>query len=466
MSPAAFDPLWHPVLDGDLHDRAREAIAAIAAELARSWPAGSTSTIEDPVRPISGHCLADGESGQALFFAALAEVEPDRGGPGIAHIERAIDQLSGDTALADLYSGFTGVAWAIDHLRGRLLAEDMEDTNEDIDHALAQHLTQTPWRRAYDLTSGLAGLGLYALERLRMPEARAETEPPAPQARGAGPGNRQAVTCLERVIDRLDEIALRRPDGITWHTPAEILNPPTREVFPDGHENLGVAHGVPGILPVLARAIAAGVAVGKARPLLDGAVRWVLAQRRHDEESLFPYCVGDGVKPRLARAAWCYGDPGIAAVLLVTARAVGEPVWEQEARAIAMTSARRSIDSAGVHDAGLCHGAAGLGHVFNRLYQATHEPLLLEAARTWFARALELRRPDQGIAGFRTWGPGDDGEMTWLVDPTFLTGAAGIGLALLGATTNIEPVWDRLLLLSPVATGSERLAASSAPCSG
>lgn len=46
--------------------------------------------------------------------------------------------------------------------------------------------------------------------------------------------------------------------------------------------------------------------------------------------------------------------------------------------------------------------------------------------------------------------------MTWLVDPTFLTGVAGIGLALLGATTDIEPVWDRLLLLSPVAMGSER----------
>jgi len=444
---------WHPILDGDLRDRARETVAAIAAELARSWPAGSTSTIKEPVRSISRHCLADGESGQALFFAALAEVEPDHAGPGLAHIERAIDQLAGDTALADLYSGFTGVAWAIDHLRGRLLAEDMEDTNEDIDRILAEHLTQSPWKRAYDLTSGLAGLGLYALERLRVPEARAGGEPPAAQARGASPGNRPAATCLARVIDRLDELALRRPDGITWHTSAEILGPPTREYFPDGHENLGVAHGVPGVLPVLARAIAAGVAVDKARPLLDGAVRWVLAQRRHDEESLFPYCVGEGVEPRLARAAWCYGDPGIAAALLVTARAVGEPAWEQEARATAMASARRSIDSAGVHDAGLCHGAAGLGHVFNRLYQAMREPLLLDAARTWFARALELRRPGQGIAGFRTWGPGADGEMTWLVDPTFLTGVAGIGLALLGATTDIEPVWDRLLLLSPVAMG-------------
>jgi hypothetical protein len=36
----------------------------------------------------------------------------------------------------------TGVAWAIDHPRGRLLGDDMEDTNEDIDRILAEHLTQ------------------------------------------------------------------------------------------------------------------------------------------------------------------------------------------------------------------------------------------------------------------------------------------------------------------------------------
>jgi hypothetical protein len=35
-----------------------------------------------------------------------------------------------------------------------------------------------------------------------------------------------------------------------------------------------------------------------------------------------------------------------------------------------------------------------------------------------------------------------------------LTGAAGIGLALLAATTTVEPTWDRILLLDLPATGS------------
>jgi len=32
-------------------------------------------------------------------------------------------------------------------------------------------------------------------------------------------------------------------------------------------------------------------------------------------------------------------------------------------------------------------------------------------------------------------------------DPSLLTGAVGIGLALLAATTPVEPMWDRILLL-------------------
>src|SRR5207248_4085436 len=111
-------------------------------------------------------------------------------------------------------------------------------------------------------------------------------------------------------------------------------------------------------------------------------------------------------------------------------------------------AAERPPDEAGVFDGGLCHGAAGLGHLFNRLFQATGEPRLREAAQFWFQRTLELRRPQGSIAGFAAWGPGPDGSLNWTDDPGFLTGAAGIALALLAATTPIEPAWDRVFLAS------------------
>jgi hypothetical protein len=126
---------------------------------------------------------------------------------------------------------------------------------------------------------------------------------------------------------------------------------------------------------------------------------------------------------------------------------VGEPAWEQGALEIARRAAERAPKTAGVVDAGLCHGAAGLGHLFNRMFQATGETQFNEAATFWFERALEMRRPAEGIGGFSARDR-VDGETRWVDDPGILTGAAGIALALLAATTPIEPAWDRMLLVS------------------
>jgi hypothetical protein len=90
----------------------------------------------------------------------------------------------------------------------------------------------------------------------------------------------------------------------------------------------------------------------------------------------------------------------------------------------------------------------GLAHVYNRFYQATGDESFADAARLWYGLGLNMRRPDRGVAGFEAWHLRADGEMGWIVDYGFLTGAIGIALALLAGITPIEPQWDRLLMLS------------------
>jgi lantibiotic modifying enzyme len=205
-----------------------------------------------------------------------------------------------------------------------------------------------------------------------------------------------------------------------------------------------VAHGVPGVLPVLAQACAAGV---DARELLDGAVAWTLAQKLPgEEESDFPYTVAEGSDRKPTRLAWCYGDLGIAVTLLSAARTMGEESWEREAVEIGRKAARRRLEGSGVIDAGLCHGAAGDGHLFNRLYQATGDPVFREAAVYWIEQALAMQKPGEGIGGYQVWVVGEGTELAWRPDPGFLTGSAGIALALLAAATEVEPEWDRVLL--------------------
>jgi hypothetical protein len=148
----------------------------------------------------------------------------------------------------------------------------------------------------------------------------------------------------------------------------------------------------------------------------------------------------------VSRLAWCYGDLSIAVVLLNAARALEEPLWERTAREIGTKAAARTFEQSGVQDAGLCHGAAGVAHLFNRLYQATGDDGMLSAARRWIDHTLALRSDERGVGGFaamQTRGP-QAGQ--WADDASFLEGAIGVALALTAATCGITPDWDRLLL--------------------
>jgi len=245
--------------------------------------------------------------------------------------------------------------------------------------------------------------------------------------------------------EHLAALAEEAPAGITWFTSPELLTSEQREVAPRGYYNLGVSHGVPAVIAVLAATAAAGVETARLESLASRAVAWLLAQEQDPAlGSLFPNWLGERIAPHRSRLAWCYGDAGIAAALLTAGRAAGRADWEREALRIARQAASRPPDAGLVLDAGLCHGAAGIGHLFNRLSQATGDEVLKAAAHAWLGRVLTLRQPGQGVGGFLAWAASRGG---WQDDPGLLTGAAGAGLALLAAVSSVEPSWDRVLLI-------------------
>jgi len=420
--------VWRPLLKGPLAGRALDAVEEIATAvrpdgLARARKRSLSFTARDA-------SLAGGTAGLAVFYAYLSRANSNGRHDSIASrfLAEAGDAVATVTMPPSLYGGFSGVAWATAHLQKGFLGRNGASSTSQVDRILKGYLNRPGWVGEYDLVSGLVGLGVYALERL-----------PAPAA----------VGCLEGIVDRLAETATRRAGGVAWFTPPGLLPDWQRKQSPRGYYNLGLAHGVPGVIAVLGAACASGIRPRKARKLLDDAVAWLLRQERAEETgSRFPSWSEFRSKRESCRSAWCYGDPGVAAALFVASRCVGEPEWEREALRIARGVAARPTDEAGVVDAGLCHGAAGLGHVFNRMYQATGDEEFGRAARFWFERTLEMRQPRRGIGGFRALAAREDGTSYWEDDEGILTGASGIALALQAATTSIEPDWDRMMLLS------------------
>lgn len=420
--PARGTRPWVALLDGADADHALSVVQEIAAALT------SPETFAD-VRS-SGASPADGKAGVALFFAAVGEALGDTAAMTVADelLDLAIDEVSNaDRIETGLYGGTLGLAWTLSRLQGVLVEPD--DGVSDADELVARMLTADPWPGQYDLVQGLVGLGVFCIERLPRPVARQS---------------------LEAVVAHLARMAEPAPACLRWRTTPAMF-PHRAAQYPDGHYDMGLAHGAAGVVALLAAAVDVGVT--DAAPLLEAAIAWIRSERLVPtaKYGFSPGTIGlDGVRVP-ARMAWCYGDPGVAVALLAAGRALDDPRLVREATDLAANCATWG-DLSGVVDASICHGSAGLGHIFNRLGQALGDERLLDLARYWFGRTLRDRRVDMPVAGFPFYGFPHEagGTPQWEPQVGILEGAAGVGLALLAAATPVAPRWDSLLLVGPL----------------
>jgi len=104
---------------------------------------------------------------------------------------------------------------------------------------------------------------------------------------------------------------------------------------------------------------------------------------------------------------------------------------------------RRPIAVRCIDSPTFCHGVAGLLQVTLRFANDTKLPVFSEAAASLAEALLSAYEPDS-LLGYRNWEPGG----TRVDQPGLLDGAPGVLLALLAASTDVEPSWDRAFLLS------------------
>jgi hypothetical protein len=353
--------VWEPIVDGERAVRAWRVIDEVGEDLAaRDTPAADLAVYWTYVATARDDSASEARRARALECFA-------------AELARGYETPS-------LIEGLAGAGWAAAHV-----ASGVDELLDVIDQRLLELLQPGAWRGAYDLANGVAGFGVYFLER--------------DSARGC------AAT-----VDHLESAR----DGATWFTPPDQLAEIERRDFPDGAYDCGVAHGVAGVIGVLSRIAARSDPPPQAAPLAAEATRWLLAQRRAGR---FPQMIRDARRIE-ARAGWCYGSPGVALALGGRAELAD---W---------------IDIADTQfvGAGLCHGAATLLHASNRMFQATRDPRFRDSAVAWLDRLLALDRP---------YCAHEVGDRCFAM----LSGSAGAALALLAAVSDLEPAWDRQLLL-------------------
>jgi len=226
-----------------------------------------------------------------------------------------------------------------------------------------------------------------------------------------------------------------------------------RSRFPRGSFNLGLSHGVPGILSLLSSALIADVVVEGQKEAIESVATWLQNRRRQSnkgffwesmisfEEEMTNYekCVFEG------KDAWCYGTPGVTTSLLLAGKALNN----QKMKVFALESFY-SVFQRGSSDWNLlgptfCHGISGLFRIAQFMAQEAPSLDFHQHLDSLEQKILEYYHPDHPF-GFQHYEPCFDGSIIGINRADLLEGSAGILLTLISRHHNTS-FWDAPLLV-------------------
>lgn len=373
--------------------------------------------------------ILGGIEGQVLFLSYYSKYNNDNSFNEIAtkKLEDLFELINSyNTVPANYSGGLAGLGWVLLHLSKQGFIDLDEDTMLGFDNYVYEEMIQHLEKGQYDFLHSGLGIAFYYLER----------------------GNTACDQKVAEAIKLIDKMKHIDNNG-TYKWCCPVINPDG--TFSDKF-NISLSHGMSSIISILAMALKRNIETELTNDLLDGAISYILNQEMNFEEigSCFPgtslESLGEGKSP--SRLGWCYGDLGVAVALYNVSKLLENKNLEQKAIEVLLKNTeRRDLRKGGIGDAGLCHGSAGVGHIFNRMYINTGILEFKEAADYWFEKTLEFAKWEDGPAGYkkRTF---DEGKEGFESSYGFLEGIAGIGLAMISYDSNIEPAWDRALLIS------------------
>jgi lantibiotic modifying enzyme len=381
----------------------------------------------------------------AILCEALNQGKPGNGYDLLAHkhLSAAVQNNSVIGSVA-LFGGLCQIGMAAHYMNGhsgrysKLLASIDGAVNGEA-RRLAAHVRMLAAQGVvrfsdYDVITGLSGVAAYLLSRV------------------AGGSSQSA---LEEVIETL--IDLVKPDNMgvfklrTSHSLIQgFLS--KRAAYSNGIINCGMAHGVTGVLASLSLAYSADLQIPELRNSIRNVADWLTHAASVSDEWGDSWPDGIGISAGgtcntpadITMDAWCYGAPGIARAIWLAGRALGDSSIQSFATSAMEASLKRHRNAKyQSNNPAICHGYSGLLLIALRFYQETNLESFRTAANDVFEQLMALQSNEHSF-GFRD--PQPNGQ--YVDDARFLSGASGIALVLLAACSEIEPSWDRMLLLS------------------
>lgn len=324
-------------------------------------------------------------------------------------IDALVDKVQNRRLPLGLWDGLTGILYAFEFLRSHapeLLSDEIAEFLDEMDDQLIAHITRDAARH-FDFDGGLVGLGAYALMR---------TE-------------RNAAVRLYGAIERaLLMQSIESGGQRSWTTSKRHLpRLAPVESHAHGHVDLGLAHGLPGVVLLGAGAIRHGIASASTAQWLSEAVAALIGYRRDRVAgAVYPYYSSQR-SHHGSRLGWCYGDVSAGFAIHSAARVLRNEQWLAIGGEIIRERCAQAEETFLMEDHSLCHGEAGAMHMANKMNASAAHPIF-----TAFAQARKSKLHAAGA-----------GHM----QPGLLTGSAGMLMALEDGPDRGRHHWDVCMYL-------------------
>jgi lantibiotic modifying enzyme len=322
--------------------------------------------------------------------------------------------------VASLYLGASGVVWALHELERLGVVELRREWGEVAARLPVAYRARPDFPELVDgpvpsLLNGESGILLVAhrlaptveQERQLLVAIEANAENPTRELMWGSPGTMLAAQVMH-------ERTGRDPWLDAWNASADILWDAwgaelwLQDLYGSPLHILGPAHGFAGNVLVLARGGALDQA--RRRELERRAVR-ALARHAIRADGLAQWPPSLEPSSQEARTQWCHGAPGIVASCATLAP--GDPELDELLLAGGELTWRAGPLRKG---ASLCHGTAGNGYAFLKLFERTGDELWLERARAFAMHAVA--QVEHGLAehgrGRHTLWTGDPGTALYV----------------------------------------------------
>jgi lantibiotic modifying enzyme len=358
--------------------------------------------------------LMGGELGVILFLINYYELTKDRDILECANnrLCDCIERIDYQTVGYSFAYGASGLGWLIDYIyKKKIISSDSNQILKDVDNLIFENSIYDLSNGKYDYLSKGLGASLYFLGKPII-----------------------NVRYIEEYIMTLMNITVFENDVCFVTEEKEI-----------SECNFGLSHGIPSIIAFLILCHKKNVRSEECVKLLRGFINFLLMHMNsihEDSDTFFPYSTID--PSRRTRLGWCYGDLGVGYVIHKVSKLLRDKSFANIANVILLHTAKRfDNEDTQVRDACLCHGSAGIAHMFNKLFNETQIPEYGIAANHWYVETLRYGCNDDAMAGYRFFK-----SNVYVPMESFLEGIAGVGLVLLSKYFGISTSWDESLLLS------------------